>query len=447
MPAGKRIMRTEVAPPIRTVHASDLDARDRAILFDRRQSFEDILPVVRGIMDRVRVEGDAALREYTARFDGAVLTGIEVTPDEFAVARGAVDPSVQQALEAEIAAVRAFHERHLASQPKVETAPGVSVWREWRPIQRVGLYVPGGRGAYPSSVVMLGVPASLAGCPEVILCTPPGPDGSIPAATLLAADLVGVHRVFKLGGAQAIAAMAIGTESVPRVWKLFGAGNAYVTAAKLLAFPECELDAPAGPSELLIIAGEGADPAWIAADLLSDVEHGPDSPAVLVTTSSSLASRVTLELTLQLASFPREAVARQALTAWGLIVLVDTLAEAIALANRYAPEHLEIMTAQPRDVLAGISNAGSIFLGPYSPNAAGDYATGTNHVLPTARYARTFGPVSTESFGRMVQCQEVTAAGLAAIQSTVVALARSEGLEGHARAVEVRLHGQSGVET
>lgn len=432
-------MSAEDAPVIRTVRASDLDAHDRAVLFDRRQSLEDILPVVRDIMDRVRSEGDAALRDYTARFDGAELGDLEVTPEEFATAREAVDPAVRRALEAEMAAVRVFHERHLSPQATVETAPGVAVWREWRPIQRVGLYVPGGRGAYPSSVVMLGVPASLAGCPEIILCTPPDRDGSVPAATLLAAALVGVHRVFKLGGAQAIAAMAAGTESVPRVWKLFGAGNAYVTAAKLLAFPECELDAPAGPSELLIIADEEANPAWIAADILSDVEHGPDSPAALVTTSATLAAEVAIELERQLASFPREVIARQALASWGRLVVVDTIEEASALADRYAPEHLEIMTSHPREVLAHINNAGSIFLGPYSPNAAGDYATGTNHVLPTARYARTFGPVSVESFGRMVQCQEVTVAGLQGIRGTVTTLARTEGLEGHARAVEVRI--------
>lgn len=432
-------MSTETDTVIRTVHIRDLDRRDETVLFDRRQSLEEILPLVRAIMDRVRAEGDAALREYTSRFDGADLTDLEVTAEEFAAARDTIDLAVRSALEAEIAAVRTFHQRHLVPQPMVETAPGVTVWREWRPIQRVGLYVPGGRGAYPSSVVMLGVPAALAGCPEVILCTPPGPDGSIPAATLVGADLVGVHRVFKLGGAQAIAAMAIGTESVPRVWKLFGAGNAYVTAAKLLAFPGCELDAPAGPSELLIIADEGAEPSWIAADLLSDVEHGPDSPAVVVTTSPLLAREIRTELECRLMSFPREAIARQALASWGRIVLVDTVEEAAALADRYAPEHLEIMTAYPREVLSRINNAGSIFLGGYSPNAAGDYATGTNHVLPTARYARTFGPVSVESFGRMVQCQEVTDRGLAAICGTVTTLARAEGLEGHARAIEVRL--------
>jgi histidinol dehydrogenase len=249
--------------------------------------------------------------------------------------------------------------------------------------------------------------------------------------------------VFKLGGAQAIAAMAHGTESVPRVDKLFGAGNAYVTAAKLLAFPECALDAPAGPSELLIIADGDADPRWIAADLLSDMEHGPDSPAVLVTTSAEVAEAVAREVERQIASLPRLEIARAALDAWGLIVLVDSLEDAAALADQYAPEHLEIVTASPREVLRRIGNVGSVFLGPYAPNAAGDYATGTNHVLPTARYARTFGPVSVESFGRLIQCQELSAEGLASLEGTVGRLAREEGLEAHARAVEARSEGQA----
>jgi histidinol dehydrogenase len=273
----------------------------------------------------------------------------------------------------------------------------------------------------------------------MVLCTPPAPDGSIPDATLAAAKLVGIHRVFKLGGAQAIAAMACGTESVPRVDKLFGAGNAYVTAAKLAAFPGCALDSPAGPSELLIVAEDGADPAWIAADLLSDVEHGPDSPAALVTTSMDLAHLVAFEVERQVASLPRRNIARMALEACAMIVVVDSLEEAAELADRYAPEHLEIMTRNPREILRRINNVGSVFLGPYTPNAAGDYATGTNHVLPTARYARTFGPVSVESFGRMVQCQELTRDGLEGLSATIQSLAREEGLEAHARAVEVRL--------
>jgi len=427
---------------MRIVGHHDLTERDRKMLFERRQSLDEIMDSVQSIMHAVRDGGDEAVRRYTAQFDGAHLEGLEVSLAERTGAREAVDDAVRQALEESIRAVWAFHAAQLPQAAAMETARGVRLWREWRPIERVGLYVPGGRGPYPSSVIMLGVPAAIAGCPEITLCTPPDCNGSIPAATLVAAELVGVHRVFKLGGAQAIAAMAYGTESVPRVDKLFGAGNAYVTAAKLLAFPECALDVPAGPSELLIIAEDGVDPGWIAADLLSDVEHGPDSPAVLITPSLRLAEHVAAEMERQLGSLPRQEVARRALHAWGMIVVVDTLEEAIDLANKYAPEHLEIVTRSPRDVLAQISNAGSIFLGPYAPNAAGDYATGTNHVLPTARYARTFGPVSVESFGRLVQCQELTRDGLASLCSTVQRLAREEGLEAHARAVEVRFQGE-----
>ncbi len=423
---------------LRIVHRDDLDDRDRRILFERGQSLDDLVPAVREIMESIRAGGDDALRWYTERFDGVKIGDIAVSEEEFVRARAEIDPDVAAALRMQASAVEAFHRPQLPAEAAIETAPGVCAWREWRPIERVGLYIPGGRGAYPSSVVMLGVPAAIAGCPQIVLCSPPREDGSIPAATLVAAELVGVHTVFKLGGAQAIAAMAYGTESVPRVDKLFGAGNAYVTAAKLLAFPECALDAPAGPSELLILADDNADARWIAADLLSDVEHGPDSPAVLVTTSRRLAEAVVEQVEQGLETLPRAPLARTALEAWGLIVLVDTLEDGAELADRYAAEHLEIVTSEPRALLARINNAGSVFLGSYAPNAAGDYATGTNHVLPTAGYARTFGPVSVESFGRSIQCQELTADGLASLQNTVGRLAREEGLEAHARAVEAR---------
>lgn len=423
---------------LRIVSFHDLSDADRSILFQRRRSLDEITDAVREIMREIRNGGDSAARRYTEHFDGIRLDRLLVNNEEIAKACAAIDPDVQEALEAEIRAVRAFHEGQLPTEAKVETSPGVCAWREWRPIERVGLYVPGGRGPYPSSVVMLGVPAAIAGCPEVVLCTPPGPDGTVPAATLVAAQLVGVHCVVKLGGAQAIAAMAYGTETVPRVDKVFGAGNAYVTTAKLLAFPECSLDAPAGPSELLIVADDSADPRWIAADLLSDVEHGPDSPAVLVTPSAAVAEATAREVERQLETLPRRESARRALATWGLIVVTDTLDEAVTLADRYAAEHLEIVTERPREVLARIHHAGSIFLGPYAPNAAGDYATGTNHVLPTGRYARTFAPVSVESFGRLVQVQELSAAGLRALLPTIGRLARAEGLEGHARAAEAR---------
>lgn len=431
---------------LRIVQHHDLSDRDRRVLFERRLSLEKFTPLVREIMAAVQSEGDAALRRFTEQFDGAVLDNLQVTPEEFDAADQALDASVRTALEAEIRAVRAFHLVQLPATPVVESVQGVRAWREWRAIERVGLYVPGGRGAYPSSVVMLGVPAAIAGCPEVILCTPPGPDGSVPTATLVAARVVGIHRVFKLGGAQAIAAMAQGTASVPRVDKLFGAGNSYVTAAKLLAFPDCDIDAPAGPSELLIIADSSANPIWIAADILADVEHGPDSPAVLLTTSETLARQVVKQLDRQLRSLPRREIALEALAACGLIVVVKNLEEAACLANQYAPEHLEIMTAKPRELLPAIRQAGSVFVGPYAPNAAGDYATGTNHVLPTARYARTFGPVSVESFGRFLQFQELTAQGLASLLPTVQTLARTEGLEAHARSVEGRFETSAHLE-
>jgi histidinol dehydrogenase len=290
---------------------------------------------------------------------------------------------------------------------------------------------------------MLGVPAIIAGCKEIVLCTPPGPGGVVAAPTLLAAEMVGVHRVFKVGGAQAIAAMAYGTESIPRVDKLFGAGNAYVVAAKLLAFPDCALDVPAGPSELCVVADAVAQPAWIAADLLSNCEHGPDSPCCLLTPDPELAKMVAFEVDRQLSVLPRQDVARMALETHGLIIVTETLQTAAALADRYAPEHLEIMTARPREVLARIASFGSAFLGPYAPNAAGDFATGTNHVLPTARYARTSSPVSVESFGRIVQCQELTRNGLRGLQATIDQLARAEGLEGHARAADIRFRDES----
>jgi histidinol dehydrogenase len=424
---------------MRVVRSGELTQQDTEILFERRQSLEEIMPDVRAIMEEVRRNGDAALLRLTERFDGARLRTLQVTPEEFERAESEIDPGVRAALEEEVRAVRAFHGAQAHASRSVETSPGVVAWREWRPIERVGLYVPGGRAAYASSVVMLGVPARIAGCREIVLCTPPGADGSVPAATLVAARLVGVHRVLTLGGAQAIAAMTYGTESVPQVDKLFGAGNAYVTAAKLLAFPTCALDAPAGPSELLIVADDTAAPDWVAADLLSDVEHGPDSPACLVTPSERLAREVAAAIERQVAALPRRDLACAALERWGLIVVTESLEEAAEIADRYAPEHLEIVTSEPRALLSRINNAGSIFLGPYSPNAAGDYATGTNHVLPTARYARTFGPVSLDSFGRLVECQELTAEGLRGLVPTITRLARAEGLEGHARAAEIRI--------
>lgn len=423
---------------LRLVPAADLDERDRARLFERGQMLGEVRPVVEDIMAEVRAGGDAALLTLTARLDGAHLDALEVTADERRAAVMALDDDIMRALEDAAGAIRAFHRRQAPREAPVGTAPGVRAWREWRAIERVGLYIPGGRAPLASSVFMLGIPATIAGCPEIVLCTPPAPDGSVPAATLAAAEMAGIHRIFKIGGAQAIAAMAYGTETVPRVLKVFGAGNRYVTAAKLLAFPHCDFDLPAGPSELAVIADSGAPADWIAADLLSNAEHGPDSPSVLFTPAPDLAAAVAAEVEAQLAVLPRREIAARALAEMGLIVLTANLEEAAALADAYAPEHLEIVTDTPRALLPRITNAGSVFLGPYSPNAAGDFATGTNHVLPTAGYARTRGAVSVEAFGRLVQVQEVSREGMARLRPTVAALARAEGLEGHARAAEIR---------
>ncbi|HZU14208.1 MAG TPA: histidinol dehydrogenase [Chloroflexota bacterium] len=425
-------------PPLRIVTAPALTAEERSRLFARGRSLDDFMPPTREIMDEVRAGGDAALLELTERFDGVRPARLAVTDAERREAIMTLSDETMRALEDAVTAIRAFHRRQLPREGAVRTAPGVIAWREWRPLERVGLYIPGGRAPLASSVLMLGVPAAIAGCRDVILCTPPGPDGSVPAATLAAAEMAGIHQIFKVGGAQAIAAMAYGTETIPPVQKVFGAGNRYVTAAKLLAFPACDIDLPAGPSELVIIGDETAPPAWLAADLLSNAEHGPDSASVLFTDSCLLAKAVRDEVTAQLATLPRRTIAERALRDVGLIVVTEGLEEAVRLTNEYAPEHLEIVVAEPRSLLPRITNAGSIFLGPYAPNAAGDFATGTNHVLPTAGFARTHGAVSVESFGRLVQVQEVTAEGIAGLRPTIEALAQAEGLEGHARAAQIR---------
>lgn len=399
---------------------------------------DQVVPTVREIIAGVRERGDEALVEYTRRFDGVSLERLDVSSEEYEDALRAVDPGVLRALQAAMDNIERFHRTHLQSQPVTETQAGVRVWREWRPIERVGVYVPGGRTLYPSSVLMNAVAARVAGCAEVIVCSPPDRDGLIPAPTLAAANLAGVHRFFKLGGAQAIAAMAYGTESVPRALKLYGAGNSYVTAAKLLVFGDTDIDAPAGPSEILILADEVQDASLLAADLIAQAEHAPDSAAVLITPSVELAESVANEVGRQLQSLPLRERASEALRSFGRILLVDSLEDGIAFSNEYAPEHLEIATAAPEQVLQAISNAGSVFLGAYSPVAGGDYATGTNHVLPTGGAAKTFGPLSVESFGRWMQVQSVSREGLLGLRETVVALAEAEGLYGHARSIDIR---------
>ncbi len=428
----------ETALPIAIDRLSELSPEERERLL-RRAGAQDpeVARVASEIVADVRARGDSALLDHTEMLDGVRPERLEVGGEELASVE--VTSELLEALAVAHENLRAFHEAQLRPQPVVETRDGIRVWREWRAVERVGVYVPGGAAVYPSTVLMNLVPAKVAGCEEVVMVSPPGRDGRIPPPTLAAARLAGADRVFGVGGAQAIAALAYGTESVPRVHKIFGAGNAYVTAAKMQVFGDVDIDLPAGPSELLVIADDGADPRLVALDLMAQSEHRPDSASVLVTTSARLAESAAQEMARELGEAPRAGVISRALQAYGRILVVDSMEEAIGFSNEYAPEHLSILTKSPRGILCRITNAGSIFLGPYSPVAAGDYVTGGNHVLPTGGHARTFAPLSVEDFGRWVQVQEVTADGLRSVARAITTLARTEGLETHARSVEARL--------
>lgn len=395
---------------------------------------------VAGLLAEVQSRGDAALREVTARFDGVQLAAFEVSEEEFAAAHTAVPADLRQAMQDAAERIEAFHRAGMAQPYAVETAPGVVCERMILPIPRVGLYVPAGSAPLPSTALMLGVPSRLAGCRDVVLCTPPRKDGTADPAVLVAAQLTGVRRVFKLGGAQAIAAMAFGTESVPACDKLFGPGNGYVTEAKrqVAQAGAAAIDMPAGPSEVLVIADAGADAAFVAADLLSQAEHGPDSQVLLLSDDDGLIERVQAELATQLAALDRADIARQALSA-SRLVKVATLDDAFAISNRYAPEHLIVALREPRAWLARVEAAGSVFLGDYTPEALGDYCSGTNHVLPTSGAARAYSGVSVASFQNFVSVQSASRAGIAAIGDCALTLARAEGLDAHANAVALRL--------
>lgn len=395
---------------------------------------------VAGLLAEVQARGDAALREVTARFDGVELAAFEVGEEEFAAAHTAVPADLRQAMQDAAERIEAFHRAGMAQPYAVETAPGVVCERMILPIPRVGLYVPAGSAPLPSTALMLGVPSRLAGCRDVVLCTPPRKDGTADPAVLVAAQLTGVRRVFKLGGAQAIAAMAFGTESVPACDKLFGPGNSYVTEAKrqVAQAGAAAIDMPAGPSEVLVIADAGADAAFVAADLLSQAEHGPDSQVLLLSDDDGLIERVQAELATQLAALDRADIARQALSA-SRLVKVATLDDAFAISNRYAPEHLIVALREPRAWLGKVEAAGSVFLGDYTPEALGDYCSGTNHVLPTSGAARAYSGVSVASFQNFVSVQSASRAGIAAIGNCALTLARAEGLDAHANAVALRL--------
>ncbi|HXD38455.1 MAG TPA: histidinol dehydrogenase [Rhodanobacter sp.] len=393
------------------------------------------------IIAAVRERGDAALRELTAQYDRCTLGAIEVDEAEFVAAEAALAPELKAAIREAASRIERFH-RAAAPQPMaVDTAPGVRVERMLRPISRVGLYVPAGSAPLPSTALMLGVPAQIAACREVVLCSPARVDGRCDEAVLYAARLTGVHRVFKLGGAQAIAAMAYGSNSVPRCDKLFGPGNAWVTEAKLQVSSDPDgaaIDMPAGPSEVLVIADADANPVFVAADLLSQAEHGPDSQVILLSPSADLLDRVAIEVARQCAELPRNAIASQAL-AQSRLIAVESLVQAVEASNPYAPEHLILQVAAPRELLDGIDSAGSIFLGQWTPESVGDYCSGSNHVLPTYGYARSYSGVSVASFQKQISVQEVSADGLRNIGPCTATLAAAEQLEAHRRAVTLRL--------
>jgi len=435
--------RTATTPAWRRLDWSLLDEAQRRDALARPRQVRDAAQVdaVRAILADVRTRGDAALRDFTARFDRCELSAFEVTDAEFAAAESEVDATVRSAMRDAIARVEAFHAAQVPAAIRVDTAAGVRCEQVIRPIHRVGLYAPAGSAPLPSTVWMLAVPARLAGCEDIVLATPPRADGRADPLILVAAKLCGVERVLKLGGAQAIAALAYGTASVPRCDKLFGPGNAWVTLAKLdvAADPDgAAIDMPAGPSEVLVIADEAAEPAFIAADLLAQAEHGADSQVLLLSPSDRLLDRVEQAVAAQLDTLPRREIAAAALAHARLIRTRD-LAEAIDVSERYAPEHLIVATRDARSLLPRISKAGSVFLGAWSPETLGDYCAGPNHVLPTLGFARAFGGVGVDSFLRRVNVQEASAEGLRAIGGDAAVLARAERLEAHARAVDVRL--------
>ncbi len=429
-------MRTVVNPP-----RESWDELGRRPTEDSLGFFVKVLP----ILESVKTGGDSAVRELTRRYDGIDVG--ELAVESAALERGvaAVPEGLKAAIRLAIGNVRAFHESQIMPDAlAVETSPGVLCWRKRLPLERIGLYIPGGSAPLFSTVYMLGVPAVLAGCKDIVLCSPPGEDGEINPAVLFTAREIGIERIFRIGGAQAIAAMAFGTESVPKVDKIFGPGNQWVTVAKQivsLGIKGCggvSIDLPAGPSEVLVIADERANPPWVAADLLSQAEHDVDSQVVLVTTELSVVERVTRELVGQLEMLPRRKIASAAL-ANSIAVVFSDQSVMMEFVNRYAPEHLILETANAEELVKRLRNAGSVFVGDYTPEVAGDYISGTNHVLPTGGYARSTGGVSVESFTKTTTFQRITEDGLRSLAPTIQQLARAEALEAHARAAVIRL--------
>jgi histidinol dehydrogenase len=426
---------------------SELAIAERNALLQRPAVADDaaIRRDTRAIVDAVRQGGDTALRQFNRTFDGADVEDLQVGPDEMARALDALTTAQLAAIDLAIDNVRRFHSAQLPASIQVETMPGVICERRSHPLDAVGLYVPAGTAPLPSAAIMLAVPAGIAACPVRILCTPPRPDGTADPAVVVAATRAGITEIFKVGGAQAIAAMAYGTATIPKVCKIFGPGNAWVTCAKTLVNSDpcgAAIDMPAGPSEVLVLADETASAEFVASDLLSQAEHGPDSQVILVTTCAQLAAKVVTELDEQLAGLSRKDIAAAALQ-HARILLVATLEEAVAVSNGYAPEHLILQIAEPRSLLPQLRNAGSIFVGQWTPESVGDYCSGTNHVLPTYGFAQTYSGLGVEQFMRQMTVQELSREGLESLGAAVVSLAGLEGLDAHAAAVTRRLRARS----
>ncbi|GAA4911591.1 histidinol dehydrogenase [Mucilaginibacter defluvii] len=425
---------------MKTYNYSDLTKQDIAQLVQRNvDPANEIRAIVEEVISNVQQHGDRALYDYANRFDMVVLDKLYLDKEELEEIAATVLPEQKVVLDIAYQNIYKFHQSQLKTEDKVETTPGVTCWRELRPIEKVGLYIPGGSAVLPSTFLMLGIPAKIAGCHEIIVCSPPQKNGKVNAFVAHVALMLGIDRIFLAGGSQAIAAMAYGTESITKVDKIFGPGNQFVTKAKTIiqSTTTTAIDMPAGPSEVLVIADETANPRFIAADLLAQAEHGIDSQAVLVCTSNEIAAAAEEEVEKQLAVLPRAEIARHAIDN-SYIVVTRSLGEAMNFSNQYAPEHLILATEKWQEITGSIINAGSVFLGNLTPESAGDYASGTNHTLPTSSYAKAYSGVSVDSFVKKITFQHITADGLQNIGPAVQTLAELEGLHAHANAVGVR---------
>ena len=403
-------------------------------------SFKDLEPLVEDVFQEVQAKGDQALVDYTLKFDKVKLDSFTVSEVEYARAEKAVSTPLKEAIQLARENIKTFHSAQQTQTVSVETQPGVLCWQEKRPIEKVGLYIPGGSAPLFSTLLMLAVPAQIAGCKEIVLCTPPDANGSIPDVILYTAQLCGVTQIFKVGGIQAIAALTFGTATVPKVYKIFGPGNQYVTVAKQMATQHhVAIDMPAGPSELLVVADQSANPAYVASDLLSQAEHGADSQVILVTTFSALLDQVRAAIASQIEALPRKDVANQAMENSRMIAF-ETDAEAIAFINQYGPEHYIVCMENEALYLDQITNAGSVFIGNYTPESAGDYASGTNHTLPTNGYAKQYSGVNLDSFLKQMTFQKISAKGIQNIGPAIELMAEAEGLQAHKNAVTLRLN-------